>query len=161
MPKQIQVPDALIHHTLAFVSASSMLAKRALDELAVHRDMQKKAADSAGPLLEEMVREGVVTEGHRKAAAMMLGDHPRSLDLLKAATDKIVELRGELTKANEKLAHYGVKTEPGSAVGDPQQKTAGASPSEPHASLTSVFVGQRTDELKASDIALMKSAGMA
>ncbi len=162
MPKNITVPDSLIQHTLTFVNASSILAKRALDEVQAHREMQKKASDLAKPLLEEMVRDGTVVAEHRKTAEIMLGDHPRSLELLKAASAKIVELRDELVKANEKLAHHGIKPEPGSAAGEPQTKTAGDhTPAVLHDSLTTPFVGQRTDQLKASDLAMMKAAGMA
>lgn len=159
---QVTVPAALLTHTLTYVGASSLFAKKALDELGVHRTMQKAAADQRPGLLQHMISNEIVAQGQSKEAEILLADQLGSYRLIKAAVDKIVELKKTNEQLQMKLAAAGIKMEPGSAslVGDPKTASADADGVPQHHSLTTPFVGQRTSDVKASDLALMKAAGM-
>lgn len=151
MNKQAQ--DKLVASTLLFVEVGSATVKRAMDEVAIHEQAQKAASDLRPSLLEHMVTSGVVQPGQKQAADAMLGSHATTMQLLKSAVDKIVELRGEMAGQTAKQA---------SNLGGPDtpQKTAGVNKpgSEGYNSLEDNFVGRPTNEKKASDLAFLKGA---
>lgn len=130
-----------LDNTVTFVEVSSAFTKRAADELGVHRQAQVKAASLRPSLLQHMLDNKVVTEQQKEAAEVMLGSHAETMNLLKAAVDKIVELNGKLA---EKTA---------SNLGGPE-KTASKKDAPTYDSLTDPIVGRKTGEKKASDIAL-------
>lgn len=135
-----------LDNVLSFVEVGSTAVKRAMDEVTVHRQSQKRAADLRSSLLDHMVASGVVAGHQKQAADAMLGSHAETMQLLKAAVDKIVELRKDV---NAKTA---------GDLGTPDGK--GRALSSEYNSLTNPFVGAKTAELKESDMHLLKAAGM-
>jgi hypothetical protein len=140
---------------LALVTVSSATVKRAVDEVNVHRQAQEKAAALRQPLLDHLVATGFCREDQKQAADAMLGSHDTTLQLLKAAVDRLVAQQGELAvkKANDL----------GSPESDPKKRPTGPSHTKQgeYNSLTTPLVGAPTSELKESDKVLLKAAGMA
>jgi hypothetical protein len=103
-------------------------------------------------LLDHMLKSGVVDAGQKQAAEAMLGSHAETMQLLKASVDKIVEMKGGLTKRGGD----------GEAVDGASLGLAnGRSQSEPggYNSLTDPFVGQKTAYVKESDRPLLALIG--
>ena len=128
-----------------FAELSSATIKRALDETNVHRAAQKQAADLRPATLEFMVTNGLIDADQKTAADAMLASHASTLNLLKTAGEKIVELKKELAAKTAEL-------------GAPAEKQAGDEGAAPgsYNSLDDPFVGRRTSEKKASDQAILK-----
>lgn len=137
-----------LDNVLSFVEVGSTAVKRAVDEVTIHRQAQKRAADLRASLLAHMVASGVVPEIQKQAADSMLGSHAETMQLLKAAVDKIVELRREVTTKTAK------------DLGSPDTRGNGPAGTGGYNSLTSPHVGQKTAELKESDLPLLRAAGM-
>lgn len=136
-----------LDNVLTMVEVGSTTVKRAMDEVIVHRQAQKRAADLSGALLEHMVASGVIAGHQKEAAAAMLGSHAETMQLLKSAVDKIAELRKQV---NAKTA---------GDLGTPESgRTVAGTPG--YNSLTNPHVGAKTAELKESDLPLLKAAGM-
>lgn len=155
-PTHITVPAVLLDQTVKFVEVSSMMGKRALDEIEVHRQGQKRAADLKNALLEHMVAVGVVNAQQKQGADAMLSSHAETMQLLKAAVDKIAFLKTELDKQHQKTAG-----DLGQAV-DPQTLEPAYSGGKlpmtkegEYDSLNDPMVGRQTPFLKKSDLALM------
>ena len=130
-----------VDSTLQFVGLASKLCKRACDEVRVHRSMQKKAADQAPVLLDLMVSTGAIPTEHKEAVAAMLGDHAGTMTLLKNAVDQLADAR---RKEGLKKA-----TDLGRGEDDPS-----AAPE--FDSLNGPFVGRKTSQKSASDMAILK-----
>ena len=126
---------------LHFIAVSSALTKRALDEVAVHRTTQEKAASMRQEIVDLMIRNGTVGEQYKQAAAAMLGSHPETLSLLKMASEKIAVMHEQLAS---RISEMGQSVEPSGS-----EKTAYDSINDP-------YVGRRTSQLKQSDLALMR-----
>ncbi len=156
MPQHISVPSNLLDGVVRYVEVSSLTTKKALDEVGVHRQSQEKAAALRPALLDYMVNEGVVATKYKEAADAMLASHPESLQMLKAAVDKIAELKAEIVrlKGGTKQAGDLGAPETGSAVGGGYQHEG------TYNSLTTPHVGNHTSELKESDRVLLKAAGI-
>jgi len=135
-----------IDNTLKFVEIGSFGMKRACDEIEVHRSMQKKASDLTGPVLDLMIKTGAVREDQRAAAAAMLGSHAETLQLLKNAVD---ELHKERLKKGSDL---------GKGVDEKQAGLNGSVPTD-YDSLNDPFVGRKTSQKKASDMAMLAVLG--
>lgn len=153
---QLTVNTNLLDNVVQFVEVASLTTKRALDEVAVHRQAQEKAAALRPQLLEHMVKNKVVPAAQKQAAEVMLGAQDTTLQLLKAAVDKIVELNGHLAVARgEKKAG-----DLGSASDDPNGGGRSSTGNDgEYNSLTSPMVGEKTANLKESDKALLKLIG--
>lgn len=152
-PNQIVVPSTLLDNVIQFVEVSSLTAKRAIDEVEVHRQQQKRAADLRMALLDHMVKSGVIAENQKQSADAMLCAHAETMQLLKAAVDKIVELKGSITK---KAGENGEAVDPGEvgvAAGGTYQKTG------EYNSLNDPMVGRRTSFVKESDRPLLALIG--
>lgn len=148
---QIVVPSALLDNMVQYVEVSSLTAKRAIDEVETHRQAQKRASDLRVPLLDHMISVGVVSGEQKKAAEAMLGSHAETLQLLKAAVDKIAELKGQVKKAGD---------EPGQAIDDPNRAAGNGHTKEgEYNSLTHPVVGHRTAFVKESDKPLLALIG--
>lgn len=155
----ISVHQNLLDGVLRYVEVSSLTTKRALDEVGVHRQAQEKAAALRQELLDHMVKTRTVEAGQKEAAAVMLGAHDTTMQLLKAAVDKIAEQDAAIRKLTG-----GTKT-----AGDLGQgvnaNDIGVSASGSHQnageynSLTNPIVGEKTANLKESDKALLRLAG--
>lgn len=138
----LKANQQFLDNTITFVELSSAFTKRAADELGVHRQAQTKAASLRPSLLQHMLDNKVVTEAQKEAADAMLGSHAETMNLLKAAVDKITELNKQLA---EKTA---------SNLGGPEKKAGAGGNAEDggtYDSLTDPFVGRKTGEKKASD----------
>jgi hypothetical protein len=150
-PAEIVVPSTLLDNMVRYVEVSSLTAKRAIDEVETHRQAQKRASDLRQPLLDHMVQHGVVAAGQKEAAVAMLGSHAETLQLLKAAVDKIVEL-----KMVKKGGDPGTATDPaeaGVAAGSAYEKQG------EYNSLTHPVVGHKTSFVKESDRPLLAQIG--
>lgn len=130
----------LLDGTLQFVELGSFTVKRACDELTVHRSMQKKASELAPEVLDLLVKTQAVQPGQKSAAAAMLGSHAETLQLLKSAVEELHKARGQLTKRAGDLGR-GVDDRP---AGEPA-----------YDSLSDPFVGRKTSQKKASDLAIL------
>lgn len=165
MSKQVQIPEALLGHVLAHVNFSSLALKKALDEVSVHRAVQTKAAAMRPTLVDHMVTSGVVVASQKQAAEAMLGDLASAYGLVKAANDKIVELKEANAKLAAKLAQAGISLEPGGPAEIPSRvdgaTTKQAGSGIARNSTTGSVVGARSSEISESDLPLMKLAGMA
>lgn len=146
------VPSALLDNVVKFVEVSSLTAKRAIDEVEVHRQAQKRASDLREPLLDYMVKSGVVVPQSRDGAAAMLSSHAETMSLLKAAVDKIVELKGLSKKAGDS----GEAVDP-ATLGLPGG--SGATKAGEYNSLTHPVVGHKTAFVKESDKPLLALIG--
>ena len=135
---------ALAQKGLNYVQVSSVLTKRALDELSVHRAAQTKAAALRPDILKQMLEIGAVGEHQKEAAEAMLASHPETIGLLKLALDKIAKLQATITKHAVDLGEGVDDKEAGSV------KTAGD-----YDSLTDGYVGRKTGRRKASDEAIL------
>ena len=133
----------LSNKVLNYVAVSSALTKKALDELQVHRAAQQKAASVRPELLARMLQVGAIAEHQKQAGEAMLASHPETLSLLKLAVDKIEKLQGQVQKS---AADLGQGVEDNAGV-----KTAGD-----YDSMNDPFVGRRTSQRKASDVAILR-----
>lgn len=156
---QIPVPSTFLDGVLKYVEVSSLATKKACDEVSVHRAAQEKAAALRPDLLNHMVAKGVVPAAQKQAAEIMLGAHDTSLQMLKAATDKIAEqqeiilrLKGGAKTAGD-LGEGVDEGASGVAAGGSYQKVG------EYNSLTSPMVGEKTANAKESDKALLKLIG--
>lgn len=149
------VPASLLDSTLQFINIASLTAKRAIDEVEVHRNAQKRAADLVPPLLEHMVAGGVIDGRRKEAAAAMLGSHAETLQLLKAAVDKLIEKDRELTKLSHDRLGEGVDPASIGLAGG-----SGRSNGQNYNSLEDPMIGRRTSEIRESDRPLRALAGL-
>lgn len=138
---------AITNKMLRFIEISSALGKEAMDKIAELEGQQKQASAVQPGLVEHLIETKVIDAGQKQAAENALRDHNQTQVLLKNAASKIQELR-------EKSASAAV-TQMGQGEGP--EKAA----HDPNSSLTDPFVGRRTTEKKASDLALLKGLGLA
>lgn len=143
----VMIPANMLDTMVKYINVSSLTAKKACDQVALHEQQQKQAADLRPGLLKHLVDNGIVAPQHEKGAEAMLGQHSTTMTLLKAAADKIIELKAQLTKQ--------ATDEPGSADAD---SPSGVAPDGTYNSLTSPLVGMKTAHLKESDKALLRGA---
>ncbi len=134
----------LAAQTIEFIAASSALNDCLMGEVQAHRAREKQAAAKRQAVLDLMLSTGCVAPHQKQAAADMLGSHSQSLDLLVNAIDKMQSYKTASEKAASDL---------GQAVSD---KEAGVkSASAVRDSLNDPYVGRRTSEKKASDLAIL------
>ena len=127
-----------------FVAASSALTDRLMGEVKSNRAEKQAAVGKLDAVLDRLLETGCVAPHQKQAAAAMLDDHSQSLDLLVNAVNKMQQYK----QASEKAA-----SDLGQAV---TEKEAGvnSSVSAPD-SLNGPYVGRRTSEKKASDLAIL------
>lgn len=138
--------QAIANKALNYVAVTSVMTKKAMEELSTYHAAREKAASVRPDLLKQMMEVGCVSEQQKEAAEVMLASHPETLGLLKSAVDVIAKLQGKLKKQAADL---------GEGVDDKDvglSKQAGTE----YDSLTDPFVGRRTSEKKASDVAILK-----
>lgn len=153
MSSTIPVQKTILDNVVSFVEVSSLMAKQALDEITVHRQGKEKSAALVPPLLAHMLQHNIVLPHQKTAAEGMLGAHDTTLQLLKAASDKIVELNAEIaTLKTGKTKRAG---DLGEGVGD-----SGIGDGEFN-SLTHPIVGEKTAQVKQSDIPFLRLIGKA
>jgi len=134
----------LAAQAIEYIAASSALTDRLMGELKSYRSGQKQAADKQSAVLDLMVTTGCVAPHQKQAAVEMLSNHSQSLDLLVNAINKMQSYK----QASEKAA-----SDLGQAV---SEKEAGVR-AQPQVrdSLNDPYVGRRTSEKKASDLAIL------
>lgn len=140
---------------LKFIEVGSALVKKAMDEIEVHRTSQKRAADLRGPLLDFLVQNGFIAEHQKQAAEAMLASHAESLQLLKAMGEKFAEYKKQ-TSIKEAAALGKGESEKRAGLGGSGTTTPVPNGNGQYDSLSDPFVGRKTSEKKASDLALMK-----
>ncbi len=155
----ITVPVTMLDKVVDFVTISSLAAKKAGDELDVHRTNQEKAAEARKSVLAFLLENKVIKQAEADGVAAMMGDHLGTLHMLKAATERVLEYHHELRKVT-KQAH-----ENGTAVSDEEAGVAGAGSGSidwekaSQASLSGSRIGGHTQEIRASDRPLMRLIG--
>lgn len=134
----------LAAQTIEYIAASSALTDRLLSEVKSYRESVKQAAAKRNAVLDLMVTTGCVAPHQKQAAVEMLSNHGQSLDLLVNAINKMQSYK----QASEKAA-----ADLGQAV---SEKEAGVR-AQPQVrdSLNDPYVGRRTSEKKASDLAIL------
>lgn len=133
----------LAAQAVEFIAASSALTNRLMSEVQANRSREKAAAAKRQAVLDLMLQTGCVAPHQKQAAADMLGDLAQTLDLLSNSINKMQAYKS----ASEKTA-----SELGQAVSD---REAGFKTAKAMNSLTDPYVGRRTSEKKASDLALL------
>lgn len=134
----------LAAQAVEFVAASSALTDRLMSKVQSNRAEKQAAAQKLNAVLDRMLETGCVAPHQKQAAAAMLEDHSQSLDLLVNAVNKMQSYK----QASEKAA-----SDLGQAV---TEKEAGVSTSVSSMdSLNGPYVGRRTSEKKASDLAIL------
>ena len=143
--------QSFLDMVLNFVELSSATVKRAMDENNWYKQSYRQASRLQPVLLDHLVRSGIISPQQKQAADEMLSSHAESLQLLKAAADKIVELRRSL----------GVKQANDLGRGESWDGSSSGNHFTPpgrgeYDSLRDPFIGRKTSEKKASDMALLK-----
>jgi hypothetical protein len=133
---------------LRFIEIASSMGKEAMDRIEELEGHQKQASENVSGLVEHLIETKVIDPGQKQAAENALRDHGQTQLLLKNAASKIKEIREKSAAANV------------SGLGQGEGPTKEASAHDPNNSLTSPFVGQRSTEKKASDVALFKALGL-
>jgi hypothetical protein len=149
----INLPSSFLDDVVKFAEVASVTSKRALDEVGVHRQAQEKAAGLREPLLKYMISAGVVSPKMEKAAEAMLADHAATLNLLKAAVDKIQELKEQIGK---QASDQGHATDPSTLPGGTSQHTKQAGDYD---SINDPRVGLKTSFVRESDRPLLALIG--
>lgn len=134
----------LAAQAIEYIAASSALTDRLMGEVKSYRDQEKTASAKRDAVLDLMVSTGCVAPHQKQAALEMLSNHGQSLDLLVNAINKMQSYK----QASEKAA-----SDLGQAV---SEKEAGVQ-AQPRVrdSLNDPYVGRRTSEKKASDLAIL------
>lgn len=135
----------LAAQTVEFIAASSALNDRLMSEVQTFRQREKQAADKQSAILDLLLETGCVAPHQKQAAAEMLNSHSQSLDLLVNAVKKMQNYKQASEKAAADLGQAVTEKEAGfnarPAVSD---------------SLNDPYVGRRSSEKKASDLALLR-----
>jgi hypothetical protein len=130
---------------IKYVAASSALTGRLLDEGRARSVREKAANDKAPAVLEALISSKLVPASQKTAAAEALQDHAKTLDLLHAAVVKAAKFRDD-AQAQKTAA----STDLGNPVNSKEAGVAGPSATP----VLDPFVGRRTSQKKASDLAL-------
>ena len=134
----------LAAQVVEFIAASSALSDRLLGELQGYKASEKQAADKRAAVLDALLKAGCVAPHQKSAALERLASHGATLDLLVNAVGRMASYKEEAEKAASELGQPATEKEAG-------VKTAGTV----RDSLNDPYVGRRTSEKKASDLALM------
>lgn len=132
-------PDKVIR----FVELSGVHAQRIANELTQKEAAEKRASALVPALVTKMLAAGVIEQQEKDAAASALTDHARTLEILDNAIEKLAEKSKGNAKQAGSLGH-GVDADP---VTTPP-------------SSSSVIMGLRTSEKKASDLAYEAGLGV-
>jgi len=134
----------LAAQTVEFIAASSALNDRLMGQVQSYREKEKQAAAKRDAVLDLMIETGSVAPHQKQAAAEMLANHGQSLDLLVNAINKMASYKQASEKAASDLGQAVTEKEAGIKT-QPQVKD----------SLNDPYVGRRTSEKKASDMAIL------
>jgi hypothetical protein len=131
--------------TLAYIQASSALAKRALDDRNELAQDREKAAAGREALINEMIAAEAIGDGQQEKVAAMLSTHADTTALLKSAVARIAELSANQKQAGDNLGQ-----------GVDNDVVSGAAPTARNDN----YVGEKTAEAKESDVALLSGLGL-
>lgn len=128
---------------IEYIAVTSTLNDRLLGHARARYVQDKQAADKQSAILAQLERTGCIAPHQKQAAVAMLSNHAQSLDLLANAVDKVHQFKTAAEKTGADL---------GQAVSD---REAGIRPTTGvRNSLNDPYVGRRTFEKKASDVAI-------
>jgi len=128
-----------------FIAASSALNNRLMADVQAYRNREKAAAAKRPAVLDLMLQTGSVAPHMKQAAVDMLNDPAQALDLLANSINKMQQYKTAAEKASSQL---------GQAV---SEKEAGVkSATVGRDSLRDPYIGRRTSEKKASDLAFLR-----
>lgn len=147
-PVTVPVRPSLLDGTIKFVELSSAFCKRAGDEIEARRAAEKAASDLRPGLLDHMLKTATVTPTQKDTADSMLSTHAGTMQLLKAAIDKIVELKtasGQIKKAGE--------------LGGPAGPDVNGTDKTAADEIAAIPVGARTSFVRESDLPLLRLIG--
>lgn len=139
------MPPGLIDDLLRYIELSSLGMKKALDEVDAIRRRRHKAASASKPLLSKLVALGLVAPHQKRAAWAMLNDHADTVNLFNALVDKYAAVRSEKRAAD--------------GLGRPVDPSTVGYATPEYDSLNSPWIGRRTTEKKASDLAILRVLG--
>lgn len=90
-PQQTAAPELAADPAKAwkFAMATSVFGKRAMERIKAADDAAARAAALAPKLVTAMVEAGLIDPRQEKDAHAALGDHARSLEVLKTAVDRL------------------------------------------------------------------------
>jgi SHS2 domain-containing protein len=134
----------LAAQTIEFIAASSALNDRLMGEVQAHRNREKQAAHKRQAVLDLMLQTGSVAPHQKQAAAEMLNNPAQTLDLLVNAINKMSAYKAASEKAASDLGQAVTEKEAGFKSG-----------TQVRDSLNDPYVGRRTSEKKASDVAIL------
>jgi hypothetical protein len=138
----------LMPGVLRYVQISSAMAKKALDQLAIHQQREKAATDLIPATVDKLIATGTIEPHQKEAVAKMLANPSQTLQLLQNASEKLAEYQVKLTKKAKAQLGQGTDEDPTKEAGD--LETAVMSP----------YVGARRSEKTAADHALFKGLGL-
>jgi len=142
----------VLNNALSLAELAGAYEKKASAVIAAYQEREKIASEKRSSTLRLLVDLGFVPQGREKEAETLLSFHANTLELLENLAQKAAGYRKQ---ASEKSAG-----DLGTAVGEKQAGLASRNGGSSYNSLTGV-VGGKTSEIKASDLPLMKLAGLA
>ena len=154
------VTEKFAEMAIDFVEASSAFAEKAMDEINAGRAMQKRASDLAPGLISTLLKTATIQPNEQAEVEAMLGQHDTTLVLLKNAAEELAATRQELAEARselDKLRGQKIASRLGEPVDDPERPASrSTTKAAEYDSLQDNYIGRRTGQLKASDIALRR-----
>lgn len=129
---------------LRYTQVSNVLVKKALDALTPFQQDAEKAAAAREALIDHMIATGTIPEHEKEAAAKAMSSQEGLQHVLKNAIDKIATLQ-----QNQKTAG-----DLGEGVDAGSLDLAGVG--APSANHNPNYLGARTSEKKASDVAMLR-----
>jgi hypothetical protein len=141
----------VLNNALSLAELAGAYEKKASDVIASYQQRDQMAVEKRASTLKLLVDLGFVPQGREKEAADLLSSHANTLELLENLAHK--------TAGYRKQASAAPTGDLGRAVGEKQAGLASRNGAS-YDSLNGV-VGGKTSEIKASDLPLMKLAGLA
>ncbi len=141
----------VLNNALSLAELAGAYEKKASDVIASYQHRDQMAAEKRASTLRLLVDLGFVPQGREKEASDLLSSHANTLELLENLAHK--------TAGYRKQASAAPTGDLGRAVGEKQAGLASRNGAS-YDSLNGV-VGGKTSEIKASDLPLMKLAGLA
>lgn len=149
----------LCENMLKFAEVSNHALRRAVEQNTEYARKEKQASDLIPALVDKLVDLKVLPVEQKQAAFKALGSHAEALNILRNEATKRAAVTGEHATLVEKIA----------SAQQPQRKIGGASPEArdrsyegtrfapaEYDSQKSHYIGERTTQKKASDLAFEK-----
>ena len=134
---------ALANKMIQYTQVSNVLVKKALEQLTPFQQDAEKAAATRDALIDHMVAAGTIQEHEKEAAAKLMSSQEGLQHVLKNAVDTIAKQQNQKTAGD-----LGEGVDAGSL------DLAGVG--APSANHNPNYLGARTSEKKASDVAMLR-----